>query len=90
LTSPSSTPEPRGHFLATGSKPDHDRVHRLSQAVLAEATGEFLGNVTQAFRHIGPINAAWTIPEAERREAETHRLTSTTFAAAGGTVGSWR
>jgi hypothetical protein len=33
------------------------------------ATGELLGNFPQAFSHIGLINAAWAISEAERRPA---------------------
>lgn len=32
-------------------------------------TGELLGNFPQAFSHIGLINAAWAISEAERRRA---------------------
>jgi alpha,alpha-trehalase len=32
------------------------------------ATGELLGNFPQAFSHIGLVNAAWAITEAERRE----------------------
>jgi Glycosyl hydrolases family 15 len=32
------------------------------------ATGELLGNFPQAFSHIGLINAAWAISEAERRQ----------------------
>ena len=31
------------------------------------ATGEMLGNFPQAFSHIGLVNAAWAIAEAERR-----------------------
>ena len=31
------------------------------------ATGELLGNFPQAFSHIGLINAAWAITEAEHR-----------------------
>jgi hypothetical protein len=34
-----------------------------------QATGELLGNFPQAFSHIGLINAAWAISEAERRQA---------------------
>jgi GH15 family glucan-1,4-alpha-glucosidase len=33
------------------------------------ATGELLGNFPQAFSHIGLVNAAWEISEAERRLA---------------------
>jgi GH15 family glucan-1,4-alpha-glucosidase len=32
-----------------------------------EATGELLGNFPQAFSHIGLVNAAWAISEAQRR-----------------------
>jgi hypothetical protein len=41
------------------------------------ATGELLGNFPQAFSHIGLINAAWAISEAERRQAasQPRRLT---------------
>jgi len=31
------------------------------------ATGELLGNFPQAFSHIGLVNAAWAISEAERQ-----------------------
>jgi GH15 family glucan-1,4-alpha-glucosidase len=34
-----------------------------------EETGELLGNFPQAFSHIGLVNAAWAISEAERRVA---------------------
>jgi len=34
-------------------------------------TGELLGNFPQAFSHIGLVNAAWAISEAERRAAKT-------------------
>ncbi|MGZ6874650.1 MAG: glycoside hydrolase family 15 protein [Blastococcus sp.] len=30
------------------------------------ATGELLGNFPQAFSHIGLVNAAWAIDQAER------------------------
>ena len=33
------------------------------------ATGELLGNFPQAFSHIGLVNAAWAIAQAERRRA---------------------
>ena len=33
-------------------------------------TRELLGNFPQAFSHIGLVNAAWTISEAERRVRE--------------------
>jgi alpha,alpha-trehalase len=34
-------------------------------------TGELLGNFPQAFSHIGLVNAAWAISEAERTTAGT-------------------
>ena len=34
------------------------------------STGELLGNFPQAFSHIGLVNAAWAISEAERRSGE--------------------
>ena len=38
------------------------------------ATGELLGNFPQAFSHIGLVNAAWAIEQAEqRRDAEPGR-----------------
>ena len=40
-------------------------VGLLSEEV-DEGTGELLGNYPQAFSHIGLINAAWAISEAER------------------------
>ena len=43
-------------------------VGLLSEEV-DEQTGELLGNFPQAFSHIGLINAAWAISEAERQEA---------------------
>jgi GH15 family glucan-1,4-alpha-glucosidase len=39
-------------------------VGLLSEEV-DERTGELLGNFPQAFSHIGLINAAWAITEAE-------------------------
>lgn len=30
-------------------------------------TGELIGNFPQAFSHVGLVNAAWAIAEAERR-----------------------
>jgi GH15 family glucan-1,4-alpha-glucosidase len=33
-------------------------------------TGELLGNFPQAFSHIGLVNAAWAIAEAEDRQKE--------------------
>ena len=42
-------------------------VGLLAEEVDAE-TGELLGNFPQAFSHIGLVNAAWAISEAERRQ----------------------
>jgi GH15 family glucan-1,4-alpha-glucosidase len=42
-------------------------VGLLAEEVDAD-TGELLGNFPQAFSHIGLINAAWAISEAERRQ----------------------
>jgi len=33
-------------------------------------TGELLGNFPQAFSHIGLVNAAWAISEAQNRSRE--------------------
>jgi GH15 family glucan-1,4-alpha-glucosidase len=35
------------------------------------ASGELLGNYPQAFSHIGLVNAAWAIDQAERAQALT-------------------
>jgi alpha,alpha-trehalase len=37
-----------------------------------EATGQLLGNFPQAFSHIGLVNAAWAISEAERTGTRVH------------------
>jgi GH15 family glucan-1,4-alpha-glucosidase len=46
-------------------------AHANDLGLLAEEvdpkSGELLGNFPQAFRHIGLVNAAWAISEAERR-----------------------
>jgi GH15 family glucan-1,4-alpha-glucosidase len=44
-------------------------VGLLAEEVDAD-TGELLGNFPQAFSHIGLVNAAWEISEAERRLAQ--------------------
>lgn len=66
------------HALALADQPDRARtvferalgfandVGLLAEEVDAE-TGELLGNFPQAFSHIGLVNAAWAISEAERR-----------------------
>ncbi len=41
-------------------------LHLLAEEVHPE-TGELLGNFPQAMSHIGLVNAAWAIAEAERR-----------------------
>jgi GH15 family glucan-1,4-alpha-glucosidase len=43
-------------------------VGLLAEEIDAD-TGELLGNFPQAFSHIGLVNAAWAISEAERRAA---------------------
>jgi GH15 family glucan-1,4-alpha-glucosidase len=47
-------------------------VGLLSEQVDTE-TGELLGNFPQAFSHVGLVNAAWAISEAERRFTERTR-----------------
>ena len=51
--------------------------YRNDLGLLAEEvdpeTGELLGNFPQAFSHIGLVNAAWAISEAERRRAARAR-----------------
>lgn len=66
------------HALALTDQPERARavferavpfvndVGLLAEEVDAE-TGELLGNFPQAFSHIGLVNAAWAISEAERR-----------------------
>jgi GH15 family glucan-1,4-alpha-glucosidase len=76
------------HALALTDQPERERadfelavgyvndVGLLSEEVDSES-GELLGNFPQAFSHIGLVNAAWAISEAERRggnsRAVTHR-----------------
>ena len=43
-------------------------VGLLAEEVDAE-TGELLGNFPQAFSHIGLVNAAWAISQAQRSAA---------------------
>jgi alpha,alpha-trehalase len=69
------------HALALSDQPERARVvferaaafvndvGLMAEEVDAE-TGELLGNFPQAFSHIGLVNAAWAISEAERRRAE--------------------
>ena len=63
--------------LALAGRPDHARAvferaagYANDVGLLAEEidpdTGELLGNFPQAFSHIGLVNAAWAIAEAER------------------------
>jgi GH15 family glucan-1,4-alpha-glucosidase len=68
------------HALALADEPARAREvferaisYRNDLGLLAEevdpGTGELLGNFPQAFSHIGLVNAAWAISEAERRQA---------------------
>lgn len=49
-------------------------VARNDVGLLSEEVGrgELLGNFPQGFSHIGLVNAAWAIAEAERRESGRH------------------
>jgi GH15 family glucan-1,4-alpha-glucosidase len=38
-----------------------------------DAGGEMIGNFPQAFSHIGLINAAWAIAQAQQRAASRNR-----------------
>ena len=52
------------------------------------STGELLGNFPQAFSHIGLVNAAWAISEAERLErSAASRSGDRPVLAAGGAAG---
>ena len=88
--------------LALASQPARAR-HVFERAItylndvglLAEevdpATGELLGNFPQAFSHIGLINAAWAISEAERlARGQPRRLTcpAPAFRQRGGVPGT--
>jgi hypothetical protein len=42
-------------------------VRGLSASLRFYRSGELLGNFPQALSHIGLVNAAWAISEAERR-----------------------
>ena len=50
-------------------------VAAVARGLLAEevdgASGEMIGNFPQAFSHIGLINAAWAITQAQQRIAHT-------------------
>jgi alpha,alpha-trehalase len=67
------------HALALADEPARAREvferavsYRNDLGLLAEEvdpqTGQLLGNFPQAVSHIGLINAAWAISEAERRQ----------------------
>ena len=40
------------------------------------ASGEMIGNFPQAFSHIGLINAAWAISQAQERAASRDPITA--------------
>jgi hypothetical protein len=56
--------------LTYAPRPEYGLVSPVLQLVDGGVTargGELLGNFPQAFSHIGLVNAAWAIAEAERR-----------------------
>jgi alpha,alpha-trehalase len=68
------------HALALGGEPTRAREVFGRAAALANdvgllaeeadgATGELLGNFPQAFSHVGLVNAAWAIQQAETGRA---------------------
>ncbi len=60
----------RAHATFAAAAAFVNDVGLLSEEVDA-VTGELLGNFPQAFSHIGLVNAAWAIAEAERRGRDT-------------------
>ena len=51
----------------TGSDPAFGHVGLLAEEI--DADGEMIGNFPQAFSHIGLVNAAWAIAQAQQRAA---------------------
>jgi len=59
---------PAGDFEASYEGPWRDLVHH-SGRVLQALTFAPIGNFPQAFSHIGLVNAAWAIAQAQQRAA---------------------
>lgn len=58
----------RGHDLGAGSP--HVLLRRWLSDEVDPGSGELLGNFPQAFSHIGLVNAAWAVAQAEGGDAD--------------------
>ena len=56
-----------GPGRSSNAPPPTSTTSACSAEEVDPGTGELLGNFPQAFSHIGLVNAAWAIDEAERR-----------------------
>jgi hypothetical protein len=62
---PTSTP---AALSAAWAAPASATDSRTRAEEVDPTSGELLGNFPQAFSHIGLVNAAWAIAEADRRQ----------------------